>query len=75
MLEQQRLQLSNEYKSLLQLSQQLSYAQSSSFLFGPLFDEKVHHIPEIMVNQEKDIKQPVSEGRQETKPSVVDVEL
>lgn len=55
-LEMKRTQLAAEYKNLLQLKQQLTYAESPSFLFGSLFDEKVHEKPEVVEKEEKDIK-------------------
>ena len=53
-LENERAQLASEYKSLLTLKQQLTYAESPSFLFGSLFDEKVHQTPEVIEKDEKD---------------------
>ncbi|MCI7130412.1 MAG: relaxase/mobilization nuclease domain-containing protein [Lachnospiraceae bacterium] len=53
-LEHERAQLASEYKSLLALKQQLTYAESPSFLFGSLFDEKVHQTPEVIEKDEKD---------------------
>ena len=55
-LETERTQLAAEYKNLLQLKQQLTYAESPSFLFGSLFDEKIHEKPEVVEKEEKDIK-------------------
>lgn len=55
-LETSRIQLAAEYKSLLQLNQQLTYAESPSFIFGSLFDEKVHEKPEVIEKEEKDTK-------------------
>lgn len=55
-LEANRTQLTAEYKSLLQLNQQLTYAESPSFIFGSLFDEQVHEKPEVIEKEEKDTK-------------------
>lgn len=52
-LEIERSRLAGEYKSLVQLKQQISYAESPSFIFGSLFNEKVHETPEVV---EKDAK-------------------
>lgn len=55
-LEAERSQLAAEYKSLVQLSQQLTYAESPSFIFGSLFNEKVHEAPEVVEKEVKDSK-------------------
>ena len=55
-LETELTQLAAEYKNLLQLKQQLTYAESPSFLFGSLFDEKVHEKPEIIEKEEREPK-------------------
>lgn len=55
-LETDRSHLAAEYKSLLLLSRQLTYAESPSFIFGSLFDEKVHETPEVVEKEEKDKK-------------------
>jgi len=55
-LETERTQLAAEYKNLLQLKQQLTYAESPSFFFGSLFDEKVHERPEIIEKEEREPK-------------------
>ena len=52
-LEMERARLAGEYKSLVQLKQQISYAENPSFIFGSLFNEKVHETPEVV---EKDVK-------------------
>lgn len=48
--------LAAEYKSLLQLGQQITYAESPSFIFGSFYNEKVHVTPEIVEKDEKDKK-------------------
>ena len=55
-LEAERSQFAAEYKSLVQLSQQLTYAESPSFIFGSLFNEKVHEAPEVVEKEVKDSK-------------------
>ena len=55
-MEASRLQLAAEYKSLLQLNQHLTYAESASFIFCSLFDEKVHEKPDVIEKEEKDTK-------------------
>lgn len=57
-LETERSLLAAEYKSLVQLSQQLTYAESPSFIFGSLFDEKVHEVPEVVEKQELSMNKP-----------------
>lgn len=57
-LEAERKLLAAEYKSLLKLSQQLTYAESPSFLFGSLFDENVHSAPIVVEKEEPDKKYP-----------------
>ena len=52
----QKTQFSQEYRCLLELSQQLTYAESKDFLFGALFDEKVHEKPVITVSRDKEQK-------------------
>lgn len=52
----QKAHFSQEYRSLLELSQQLTYAESKDFLFGALFDEKVHEKPVITVSRDKEQK-------------------
>lgn len=52
-LEMERAELAGEYKALVQLKQQISYAESPSFVFGSLFNEKVHEAPDVV---EKDVK-------------------
>lgn len=70
-LEAERSQLSAEYKSLFQLSQQLTYAESPSFIFGSLFHEKVHETPIVMEKEEKD-----KVGSHQKKPAMdMDVDL
>lgn len=57
-LAKERGRLAGEYKSLVQLKQQISYAESPSFVFGSLFNEKVHEAPEVgekHVKAEKEI--------------------
>ncbi len=55
-LELQRAELSGEYKTLIDLRQQMTYAESPNFLYGPLFNEKVHEIPIISETKERDKK-------------------
>lgn len=55
-LEADHSQLAAEYKSLLQLGQWLTYAESPSFIFGSLFDEKVHAAPNVVERAERDSK-------------------
>lgn len=76
-LELERSKLAAEYKSLLQLSQQLTYAESPSFIFGSLFDEKVHESPEVVVKRERDQKEPDAEKMPDEngKKSVMDVDM
>lgn len=62
-LEAERSQLATEYKSLLQLSQQLTYAESPSFIFGSLFNEKVHETPVVTEKDEKDKPDPPKKNR------------
>lgn len=53
-LEDERLALSGEYKKLIWLDRQVTYAESPPFLFGPLFSSRVHSIPEIIEKEERD---------------------
>lgn len=66
-LEAQRTELAQEYKALLRLSQQITYAESPSFIFGPLFNEKVHAAPEVTEKEEQD-KKPEKEKKPDTAP-------
>lgn len=52
-LETQRTELAKEYRSLAQLSQAIIYAESPNFLFGSLFNEKVHEATEIVETDER----------------------
>lgn len=52
-LETRRTELAKEYRSLTQLSQAITYAESPSFLYGALFNEKVHETTEIVETDEK----------------------
>ena len=63
-LELEQGKLSAEFKSLLRLNQELTYAESPDFLFGPLFNEKVHEHPDIVFTQERDNK----EQKEKNKP-------
>lgn len=55
-LEKERLSLSEEYKSLIRLDKQITYAETPAFLFGSLFSEKVHKAPEVLEKEERDQK-------------------
>ncbi len=55
-LEDERLALSGEYKKLIWLDRQVTYAESPPFLFGPLFNSRVHSNPEIIEKEERDHK-------------------
>ena len=57
-LETECTSLSAEYHDLLTFKQQLTYAESPSFIFGSLFDEKVHEAPEVVERDDKDTKDP-----------------
>lgn len=48
--------LCKEYKALLQLNQQISYTETPSFLYGPLFHSRVHEAPEVIEREERDLK-------------------
>lgn len=74
-LEADRSQLAAEYKSLLQLSQQLTYAESPSFIFGSLFDEKVHEAPEVVEREEKDKKASEVPKENSKKKSTLDMNV
>ena len=74
-LEMERMQLAAEYKSLLQLSQQLTYAESPSFLFGSLFNEKVHETPEVEIKQEREQKEQDTQKQPDTKKNVIDTDI
>lgn len=67
-LENERAQLASKYKSLLTLKQQITYAESPSFLFGSLFDKKVHQAPEVIEKDEKDA-QNRSDGKGTKEPT------
>lgn len=76
-LEAQRTELAQEYKALLRLSQQITYAESPSFIFGPLFNEKVHETPEVTEQEEQD-KKPEKEKNPDKPPRrnpVFDIDL
>lgn len=72
-LKMERAHLAVEYKSLVQLKQQISYAESPSFVFCSLFDEKVHKTPEVVVKDVKDEK--VAEMPKDNKKSMIDVDV
>lgn len=55
-LEKERLSLNEEYKSLIRLDKQITYAETPAFLFGSLFSEKVHKSPELLEKEERDQK-------------------
>ena len=55
-LEKERLALNEEYKTLIRLDKQITYAETPSFLFGSLFSEKVHKAPEVLEKEERDQK-------------------
>ena len=73
-LEMERAELAGEYKSLVQLKQQISYAESPSFVFGSLFNEKVHETPEIVEKDEKD-KNTADMPKSDDKKSTIDVDV
>lgn len=72
-LEKEREELATEYKSLVQLKQQIIYAESPSFLFGSLFHEKVHEAPEVVENDGKD--KTTSDMPKDNKKSTIDVDI
>lgn len=81
-LESKCASLSAEYRELLTLKQQLTYAESTSFIFGALFDEKVHEAPEVIERDEKDTKEqkdtisnnsPAGTGKKETLDMDIDL--
>lgn len=55
-LDLQRTELAKEYRALAELSQAVTYAESPSFLYGSLFNEKVHTAPEVVETEERDKK-------------------
>lgn len=57
-LEQERLSLSDEYKSLIRLNQQITYAETPAFIFGSLFSDKVHKAPKVFEREERDNQKP-----------------
>lgn len=57
-LESQKAVLNQEYKTMLRLQQQLTYAESPCFLYGPHFNEKPHKVPSI---REIDLSEPPSQ--------------
>lgn len=74
-LEMERTQLAREYKALVQLKQQISYAESPSFVFGSLFNEKVHEAPSVVEKDEKD-KNTADMPKSDKKATIdVDVDL
>ncbi len=76
-LETERTSLSAEYRDLLTLKQQLTYSESPSFIFGSLFDEKVHEAPEVIEREDKDAKDTPS-GKSPSgagKKDVIDVDV
>lgn len=74
-LETERMQLAAEYKSLLQLSQQLTYAESPSFLFGSLFNEKVHDTPEVEIKQDREQNAQDAGKQPDTKKTRLDIDV
>ena len=72
-LEMERAELATEYKTLIQLKQQISYAESPSFVFGSLFNEKVHEAPEIVEKDVKDAK--AADVPKDSKKSTIDVDV
>lgn len=75
-LETDHALLAAEYKSLLQLNQQLTYAESPSFIFGSLFDEKVHEVPKVIEKEEKDKKSSdLPNGNKKNTTLDIDVDL
>lgn len=56
-LDSQRTELAKEYRTLAELSQAVTYAESPSFLYGSLFNEKVHTAPEVVETEERDKKE------------------
>jgi len=55
-LELQRAQLAGEYNSLVELRQQMTYAESPNFIYGSLYNEKIHEKPEVIEKPEPDQK-------------------
>ena len=53
-LETECTSLSAEYHQLVTLKQQLTYAESPSFLYGSLFNDKVHECPEVIEKEERE---------------------
>lgn len=78
-LEMERITLSNEYRELITLQQQITYAESPSFIFGSLFDEKVHETPEVVEREEKDKKEtkdiPDDKGAKSGRQDAMDVDV
>lgn len=78
-LENERLALSGEYKKLKYLEQQITYAESPPFLFGPLFNSRIHSTPEIIEKEERDHEpsqgNPQEPAQQENHRKDVDLEL
>lgn len=74
-LETERMLLAAEYKSLLQLNQQLAYAESPSFIFGSLFNEKVHEAPEVVEKDEKDKKSSEIQKENSKKKSTLEMDV
>ena len=59
----------------MQLKQQISYAESPSFVFGSLFNEKVHEAPSVVEKDEKD-KNTADMPKSDKKATIdVDVDL
>lgn len=73
-LEMERAGLAGEYKALVQLKQQISYAESPSFIFGSLFNEKVHEAPAVVEKDEKD-KNTADMPKNNYKKATIDVEV
>lgn len=72
-LETERAELATEYKSLVQLKQQISYAESPSFVFGSLFNENVHEAPKVVEKDDKD-KNTIDMPKNDKK-SIIDVDV
>lgn len=72
-LEMERAELAGEYKSLVQLKQYITFAEAPSFLFGNLFDKKVHEAPEVVEKDVKDKK--TADMPKNDKKSTIDVDV
>lgn len=78
-LKNERLALSEEYKKMIWLDHQITYAESPSFLFGPLFNSRVHSIPDIIEKEERDHEpgqgNPQEPAQRENRRKDIDLEL